>query len=407
MPAFRLPVTGSSSTPRPGTKARTSKSAGPPAAYGPMTPVGSRIRSRSGCTASTASASCSTATTQPGPLSTHSAATTSHAPMPRPSAIVAISSSVAGPERISGGAVEGPAVVRPTQRDEPDPALLHEPIGAGTGVLRPRVRGAERRVPGERQLGGRGEDPEAVVRPRHASAAARTSSRRGSSSARTPASRRRRARPRRARPRRGCRRAPSPGRRRPAGTAARSRDERAEALLDRLRAVRVDLRPRRAHLGEAGERVGAEVEVHRGEVLLQLLDRARAEDRARDGRLRVDPGERDGGGGGARPRRRPRAPRRGPPRCARPRCAGPTPPCRDRGSRRAASRRSAPCRACTCRSASRPRAATTAAARRPGRAPRARSRARCRGPGGCTAAAASTGAAQPCTLAIQAAFVSW
>ena len=204
---------------------------------------------------STASASCSTTTTQPGPLSTHSAATTSHAPIPRPSAIVAISSSVAGPERISGGAVNAQPSSARRRGTRPTAALLHEPIGRRTRVLRPGVRRAERRMPRERQLRGRREDPEPVVGARHG----RRQHERRLGEVRPARERlhrvRRRAPPRRGRPRRGCRRAPTRGRRRPDGTAARSWDERAEALLHRLGTVGVDLGPRRAHLGEAGERV--------------------------------------------------------------------------------------------------------------------------------------------------------
>ena len=74
-----------------------------------------------------------------------------------------ISASVAGPERISGGAANArPFGVRRTVI-EPGPALLDDLVLVGARLLEPRVAGAERGMPRERELLPEREDPDAVV----------------------------------------------------------------------------------------------------------------------------------------------------------------------------------------------------------------------------------------------------
>ena len=103
--------------------------------------------------------------------------------------------------------------------DQPGAALLHDGLAARrTTRFEPRVRAAERRVAGERQLAAGGEDPQPVVGLGAGRARAGTSSRTGWSTARTAASARRRGRRRRGRPRPGCRSAGRSRRRRPGGT---------------------------------------------------------------------------------------------------------------------------------------------------------------------------------------------
>src|ERR1700691_434791 len=147
--AFRLPVTGSSMPEICGLNARTSSASGEPAGYGPATPIS--ISSRPGRIASTASALASRTATQPGPLSGHSLGDW-------------LLDRAAAHQRRGG---EGQAGLGPPDRDQPGVALLHNGVGASRAParLQPRMAGAQRGVPGERELAGGREDPDPVVCP--------------------------------------------------------------------------------------------------------------------------------------------------------------------------------------------------------------------------------------------------
>ncbi len=143
---------------------------------------------QSGSIASTSSAVSSSTPTQPGPLSIHSRSTTWDGSIRRARTMRSRSSSETSPERMNGGPAKARRPLpRPAQPDQPGPALLHQ-LALGlrhSPGLQPGVRGADGRVPGERQLEARREDPQPVVRLVGGGLRAGTSSRRGSSSWRT------------------------------------------------------------------------------------------------------------------------------------------------------------------------------------------------------------------------------
>ena len=120
---------------------------------------------RSGLRARTSWASLSSTPTQPGPLSTHLASTTSFWLMPSACVIVMRS-------RVLDRAVPQQRrrlerePLAPLDRHQPGAALLDD-VGSlrRTAGLEPRVRAAERRMTGERQLAAGREDPQPVVGP--------------------------------------------------------------------------------------------------------------------------------------------------------------------------------------------------------------------------------------------------
>ena len=118
---------------------------------------------QSGRTASTASASRNSATTQPGPLSPHDRSTTSSSSTARAARICARSASETGPSRRRGGAAKASRSPR-LYPQQSGAALLHGFVVAlrQSPGLEPGMGTADGRVTGERQLLARGEDPEAV-----------------------------------------------------------------------------------------------------------------------------------------------------------------------------------------------------------------------------------------------------
>ena len=216
MPALRLPVTGSSPIPIPGTKARTSTVG----VGGAVAGRGRRRRSRGrrtprgpGAAPARPRRPSAAPPTQPGPLSIQRQSTISDSLDPQrprdPGAVLGGHRTRAEqrrrgegqPVRRSAG-TRAPARRRTPARPRPRSAR-HSP------GLQPGVRAAQRRVPGERQLAARREDPQPVVGAGAGGRAAGTWSRTGWSSARSGPSARRSARRRRAPPRRGCRAAGS------------------------------------------------------------------------------------------------------------------------------------------------------------------------------------------------------
>ena len=172
-PALRLPVTGSSGTAKPGAERAhlvvgAESRAASSGSCGPITPSSRpRIAAKSGRSASTSAALVSSRPSQPGPLSIHAART--HLPGSTPSADSArprvSSSTVAGAQQVGGAGRPGASVVRAGSSTSPSPhSCTTRSVRRGHPArLQPGVGAAQRRVPGERQLLGRGEDPQPVV----------------------------------------------------------------------------------------------------------------------------------------------------------------------------------------------------------------------------------------------------